>query len=150
LSSTEAAHLYTPGSEPITVEVDGFRLGFAVCLEMLFPELFVEYAAMGVDAVLVASAPDPGFGQLAQAHALMNDITIAVAFGAGSDADSHRSGICTRHGWTARCDDASAGLAVGEIAKLPTEPSFHRQARGDLYRPWLAPDDPRSRDRRSL
>ena len=61
LSTAEVSYLYTPGTEPIVAEVDGFRLGLLICLESLFPELFVEYADMGVDAVLLSSAPDPGF-----------------------------------------------------------------------------------------
>jgi len=55
LSTTEVTYLYTPGTEPVTFDVDGLRFGMAVCLETLFPELFVEYATMGVDAVLVSS-----------------------------------------------------------------------------------------------
>jgi predicted amidohydrolase len=50
--------------------VDNFRLGTVRCLEILFPELFVDHAAMGVDAVLVPSAPSPTFGLLAQSHGL--------------------------------------------------------------------------------
>jgi len=80
----------------------------------------------------------------------MNAITIAVAFGAGNKDDSHRSGVCTMQGWISQCENATAGLVVCEIEKLPAEPSFHRRARSALYTPWLAEGDPRSRDRRLL
>jgi len=150
LSTNETSYLYTPGTDAVVFEVDGFRFGMVICLETLFPELFIDYAAMDVDCVLISSAADPNFGRLASAHAVMNAITVSVAFASGAPGDSHRSGICTALGWIARCENAGPGLAVGGVPKLPSEVSFHRRARNGLYDPWLAPKDPRSLDRRTL
>jgi predicted amidohydrolase len=150
LSTNETGLLYAPGTEPVVFDVDGIRFGMVLCLEILFPELFVEYAAMDVDCVLVSSAPDPKFESLVAAHALMNAITVSIAFAAGSAEEPHRSGICTLFGWSAQCDSAEAGFAIGDIPKLPATPGFHRQARNGLYDPWLVGDDVRSSDRQTL
>jgi predicted amidohydrolase len=151
VSSAEAAHLYTPGSEPVVFDVDGFRLGALLCLEILFPDLVVEYAAMDVDAVLVSSAPSPAFGLLARAHAVMNVVPVSLAVAAQPDgATGAPSGICTLDGWIGRLSDGSPGLVVANVPRGDPEPSFHRRARSGLYDRRFADDDPRSRDRRRL
>jgi predicted amidohydrolase len=151
LSPAEVAHLYTPGSEPVVVEVDGFRFGALLCLEILFPELVVEYAAMDVDAVLVSSAPSPAFGLLARAHAVMNVVAVSLAVAAQpDDATGAPSGICTLDGWLGRLPDGSPGLVVADVPRRDPEPSFHRRARSGLYDGRHADGDPRSADRRTL
>lgn len=56
-------------------EVDGSRLGCALCIEIHFPKLFLEYGKLGVDGVLYSAyAEDPIFAVEAQAHAAMNNV----------------------------------------------------------------------------
>lgn len=55
LSNTELAGWYTPGTEPVMVDVDGYRFGCAICIESQFPEIFSDYERLGVDGVLFAS-----------------------------------------------------------------------------------------------
>ena len=62
LSTTKITWMYTPGTEPVTFEVDGYRFGLALGLDVLFPELFTEYDRLDVDAVLVSYA-STGVGQ---------------------------------------------------------------------------------------
>lgn len=150
LSMTEVTYMYTPGTDPIVFEVDEFRFGSVLCLETLFPELFVEYAAMDVDAVLLSSAPSSTFGPLAQAHAVMNVISVAVAYATSEDAHDSRSGICSLHGWVAQSADGSASITVADIPRSPSAPTFHRQARDGLYDDRMAPRDPRSINRQVL
>ena len=70
LSFTEVTDWYSPGSEPFVFEVNGFRFGCALCIEIQFPELFVDYASRGVDAVLLSTfSEDPMFAIQAQGHA---------------------------------------------------------------------------------
>ncbi|MFK4083679.1 carbon-nitrogen hydrolase family protein [Kribbella sp. NPDC020789] len=54
LSTTKITWMYTPGDKPVTFDVDGFRFGLALGLDVLFPELFTEYDRLGVDSVLVS------------------------------------------------------------------------------------------------
>jgi len=55
LSNSELDRWYSPGTAPITFDVDGYRFGCAICIESTFPEVFQEYANVGVDAVLFSS-----------------------------------------------------------------------------------------------
>ncbi|MGY8663027.1 carbon-nitrogen hydrolase family protein [Bradyrhizobium sp. UFLA05-109] len=80
ISHAEATSWYTPGTEPLVFEVDGFRFGCTLCIEIHFPELFMEYAKLGVDGVLYSAyADDPIFAIEAQAHAAMNNVWFSVA-----------------------------------------------------------------------
>ncbi|AZG79019.1 carbon-nitrogen hydrolase family protein (plasmid) [Methylocystis rosea] len=80
LSHSEVSDWYTPGSEPITFAIGGYRFGCAICIESQFPEIFAEYEEMGVDAVLFASYGIPEHFQIAmRAHAGLNCIWIAGA-----------------------------------------------------------------------
>jgi predicted amidohydrolase len=45
-----------PGSELVTLELGGFKVGLAICFDLRFPELFRAYAVNGVDLFLVPSA----------------------------------------------------------------------------------------------
>jgi predicted amidohydrolase len=147
LSTNEAAYLYTPGTDPVIVEIDGVRIGFALCLEVLFPEVFVEYAELGADLVHLASAPDPNFAMLAQAYALITGLHVSVAFGAG-DQRSGPSGICSMLGWLVTTAGATPDVVVADVAPTRNTHTFQQRARsGELYAGLLAPDDPRSRDR---
>lgn len=56
LSTTKVTWMYTPGKQPVTFDVDGFRFGLALGLDVLFPELFTEYDQLGADGVLVSYA----------------------------------------------------------------------------------------------
>lgn len=54
LSTTKITWMYTPGTQPVTFELDGFRFGLALGLDVMFPELFTEYDRLGVDGVLLS------------------------------------------------------------------------------------------------
>ncbi|WP_158842997.1 carbon-nitrogen hydrolase family protein [Saccharothrix deserti] len=55
-----------PGSEPVTVEVDGVTLGLATCYDVRFPELFRALADRGATAVLVCASWGAGPGKREQ------------------------------------------------------------------------------------
>jgi predicted amidohydrolase len=79
-SHTEISGWYSPGTSPIVIDVDGYRFGFALCIEVQFPEVFMEYGRLGVDAVLLSAyARDPVFHVLAQAYAAANNLWVSVS-----------------------------------------------------------------------
>jgi deaminated glutathione amidase len=65
-----------PGSQPLTVTVDGVTVGFATCYDIRFPELFRALADQGAAAVVVPTSWGAGEGKreqwevLARARAL--------------------------------------------------------------------------------
>ncbi|GLR90420.1 carbon-nitrogen hydrolase family protein [Bradyrhizobium iriomotense] len=80
ISHAEATSWYAPGTTPFVFEVDGYRFGCALCIEIHFPEIFTEYERLGVDCVLFSAyADDPMFGIEAQAHAAMNNIWLSLS-----------------------------------------------------------------------
>jgi deaminated glutathione amidase len=50
-TSGDLAH-YSPGDHPVTWDIDGVRCGALICFDYRFPELYRQYAALGVRLVL--------------------------------------------------------------------------------------------------
>jgi deaminated glutathione amidase len=46
----------SPGTEPVVVEVEGFKLGLSVCYDLRFPELYRALVDRGAEVLLVPSA----------------------------------------------------------------------------------------------
>jgi predicted amidohydrolase len=80
LSHTEVSGWHTPGREPCVFEVGGWRFGCVLCIEVHFPELFHEYAELGVDCVLFSAyADDSMFGIQAQGYAASHSYWVSVS-----------------------------------------------------------------------
>jgi len=159
LSHTELSWLYTPGTAPTVFDVDGFRFGCALCIEVNFAEVFLEYEKLGVDCVLLSAyASDPMFGLLAQGHAAANSYWLGLSVPAGL-GDTLPAGIAAPNGeWLARAPrDGTAAVVVVDLdtsAPSAEEAVTHR-------RPWrrrvragshehCRVDDLRSRDKTQL
>ncbi|MBR0776723.1 carbon-nitrogen hydrolase family protein [Bradyrhizobium diazoefficiens] len=85
ISHAEATSWYAPGNAPLMFEVDGYRFGCALCIEIHFPEIFMEYARLGADCVLFSAySDDPMFAVQAQAHAAMNNVWFSLSTPASS------------------------------------------------------------------
>ncbi len=66
-SHTEISDWYSVGSAPLVFDLDGFRLGCALCIEIHFSELFTEYESLDADTVLFSAYSfDPMFWTEAQ------------------------------------------------------------------------------------
>lgn len=142
-SNTEINDWYVPGSEPMVFEIDGFRFGCALCIEIHFPELFQEYERLGVDCMLFSAyAKDAIFGITAQAHAATNNYWLSLS----SPTQCSRglaSGLVGPNGqFAARCRAGRSGMIVQsldraapglDIALTKARP-WRRVARaGDIY-----------------
>jgi predicted amidohydrolase len=69
-SHTEITDWYSPGFDALVFEVDGWRFGCALCIELCFPELFVEYFRRQVDCLLISTnGSNPSFALHARSHA---------------------------------------------------------------------------------
>jgi predicted amidohydrolase len=158
LSNTELGSWYTPGSETFTFEVDGFRFGCAICIESQFPEIFMEYERLGIDAVLFSSYGIPGYFQIAlRAHAGLNCLWIAAATPA-QKAHKGPAGIIGPDGkWIEECPAIQMPAVVVatlnrddpayDIPLKKSRPWREKARQGDIYREQMA-DDSRSEDRR--
>lgn len=154
LSNTKVSFMYTPGTIPLTFEVDGVRFGCALGIECHFPEIFLEYERLNVDCVLFSTsggalANDLAFAAEVQGHASSNRYwaSFAVLAQPGLTAPS---GIVAPDGqWVTRCVGDGASMAIADIGNDPDDPArpWRRQARGGIYDPHVVSDDPRSSSR---
>jgi predicted amidohydrolase len=154
LSATKLRFLYTPGSAPVTFSVDGWRFGCALGMEVHFPEVFADYERRDVDGVLFGthgpgSPDDPDMAVEAVGAAASNSFWVALAGPSGTVVPS---GVASPAGrWLSRCPADAESVVVAELdpAAAPGR-QWRRTARGGLYAPHLAADDPRSADRSAL
>jgi predicted amidohydrolase len=80
LSHTEVTGWHTPGRDPCVFEVDDWRFGCALCIEVHFPEVFQQYAELGVDCVLFSAyADDAMFGIQTQGYAASHSYWVSVS-----------------------------------------------------------------------
>jgi predicted amidohydrolase len=85
---TIEAERFTPGSEPAVLEVDGWRLGLAICKDTGIPQHASDTAALGIDvyvAGVLESAEDAARqDERARRIATDHQVWVAVASFAGS------------------------------------------------------------------
>ncbi|MFG3258840.1 carbon-nitrogen hydrolase family protein [Streptomyces sp. NPDC048172] len=72
-----------PGSEVVTIDVDGVRVGLATCYDVRFPELFRAHADAGAVLSLLPASWGPGPGKVEQWQLLLRaralDATVWLA-----------------------------------------------------------------------
>lgn len=136
LSFTEVTDWYAPGSVPLIFEVDGFRFGCALCIEIQFPELFVEYAQQNIDCVLLSTfSRDPMFAIQAQGHAACGAFWFGFSVPAQC-SDAAPSGLIGPNGRWISCapSDGTGAIVVADLDRTD------ETLRGALEfgRPWRA------------
>lgn len=121
LGKAESAR-FTPGDKPSVIEVDGTRLGLAICKDFNTPRHAIDTAALGID-VYVASVLESVDATARQADrartiAVEHEVGVAIASFAGSTGGSFthaagRSSILDQTGTVL----ASADREPGTIAR---------------------------------
>lgn len=88
-SGTSEAKYFVNGNSPTILNYNGIKIGFAICYDIRFPELFRFYAINGVDLVLVSACfPKPRLEDwriLLKARALENQIFISAVNAVGQE-----------------------------------------------------------------
>jgi predicted amidohydrolase len=141
LSTTKISWMYTPGKEPVTFEVDGYRFGLALGLDVLFPELFTAYDQLDVDAVLVSYATSGSSGNetvqtKARGCAAANTYWISLAVPANPTAGVE-SGVIDPHGnWAVEAPaDGTPAIAVTDLHRVDVSQvgrGFRRRTRARM------------------
>jgi predicted amidohydrolase len=157
-SNTEINHFYSPGFDPVVFDVDGYRFGCAICVEINFPQLFSQYERLGVECLLLSAYPvDSIFELKARAYAAINCYWVSMSLPAQT-VDLMPSGLITPTGTYAAQLSGNSGLAITTLDRddpALTVPFRHARPwratamKGDIYR-TRAVDDPRSRDKTAL
>jgi predicted amidohydrolase len=127
VDSTEA-HRFTPGSAPAVLDVDGWRLGLAICKDSGIPRHWSDTAALGIDAYVagtVLSSAEAGLlDERARRIAADHHVWVAFASFAGAAGEGYTdaagcSGVWNSNGVVV----ARAGREPGAIARavLPAD-----------------------------
>jgi predicted amidohydrolase len=106
-SYSETTKFYSPGTAPVIFDVDGFRFGCLICVEINFPELFMEYGKLGVDKV---------FHTKALAHAAIHNFWIGLSI-PSQRADMFMSGLIDPNGDIASSVTTNEGLLITDMDK---------------------------------
>jgi len=117
LSYSEVTDWYAPGARPLVFEVDGFRLACLLCIEIQFPELFVECSQLGADLVLLSTfSRDPMFAIQAQGHAACGTFWLGFSVPA-QYSDAAPAGLVGPDGrWVARAPaDGQPSLVIADL-----------------------------------
>jgi predicted amidohydrolase len=155
-SHTEITRFYSPGRGYCVFEIDGWRFGCALCIEIQFAEVFLRYAELGVDVMLFSSYSEEAmFGIQAQAYAASHNYWLSFSVPAqASHALSSRM-ISPNGEVQATAEPSKSTLVLSELD--PDRPEWHVALH--LARPWRMkaregaiyrehyPDDPRSDDK---
>jgi predicted amidohydrolase len=126
LSRSKQAYLYESGSRSTTFEVNGLQFGCTSGLEVLFPDLFSDYEAEGVDCVLFSTAgpADPTeadtLASSARTHALQNGVWVSYAV-PSDKAPFAAAGVIAPGGeWAARCTErVDPDVVVVDVSSRP-------------------------------
>lgn len=159
LSNTEVRFMYSPGTEPLVFEVDGFRFGCVLCIEVNFPELFAEYERLDVDCVLASvMVDDAARAVVAQAYGTLYSYWVGYSVPAQFSATAPAGLVAPGGRWIARCPaDGQPSIAVTDLDRDATDPDidvairlarpWRRSARSGLYDDRFVHGDPRSETR---
>ncbi len=123
LSEAEAGR-FAPGDKPAVLEVDGWRLGLAVCKDVSVPQHQVDTAALGIDAYVagtVMSADERALQEeRASRIAARLGVWLAIASFAGATGGGYtecagRSGVWAPDGALAVQAGAGPGAVVSAV-----------------------------------
>lgn len=87
------ADVFTPGREPMILDINGFRFGLSICYDLFFPEMYRYYALRGADVLICASASplssQEHFERVLPARAVENTCYMLFVNNVGVQGDFH-------------------------------------------------------------
>jgi predicted amidohydrolase len=118
----EEARRFSPGDQPAVLDVDGWRLGLAICKDIGVPQHASETAALGMDVYVagILEAAEDAAIQDERARRVVRDhqVWVAVASFAGSTGGGYAQAAGCSAIWTpGGVRIAQAGPEPGAIAR---------------------------------
>lgn len=132
-SYNELEEWYTPGFDSCTFEIFGIKFGCALCIEIQFPEIFIEAESQNVDCMLFSSySKEYMFGIQAQGYAASNNYWISMSIPANESVNQPSQFIGPNGKIIDRCEKNKSSIIVSEIDKDDVEWNVAL----NLARPW--------------
>ncbi|SDT40196.1 Predicted amidohydrolase [Microlunatus soli] len=154
MSETKINFMYTPGTGPVTFEVDGLRVGCALGIEAVHPQSFTDYEQLGVDLVMFSTTgretpsplPTPFYRNL-DVYSGVNGIWISMA--STMPGNSAVFGPDVREPVQIAEQSGTALLVTDVEARTGSTPWLHRLRTG-VYDAKQQTEDTRSLQRTSF
>lgn len=94
VASFEESATVSPGDEIVTVDIDGIRVGLAICYDLRFPELFRILALKGAEVIILPAAFTMTTGKdhwevLIRARAIENQVYMVAPAQVGADSSGN-------------------------------------------------------------
>jgi predicted amidohydrolase len=129
-----------PGDTPVTVDVEGVRLGLSICYDLRFPELYRRLAADGAQVLLVPAAFMAHTGRdhwevLLRARAIENQCYVVAA---GQIGDHEPGRTCFGRSMIVDPWGTALAQAPDEVGVTTAELDLDRLARIRTELPSLA------------
>lgn len=143
-SNNELLNWYSPGFETCNFEIEGIKFSCALCIEIQFPELFIESEKEDVQCILFSSSSkEKMFGIQAQGYAATNNYWISMAIPANESKILSSQLIAPNGEVQSKCKRNCSSIIVSEIdtgnrkwhIPLKLAKPWRRLAReGEIYR----------------
>jgi deaminated glutathione amidase len=138
--SHQESETVAPGTDVVTVDVDGVRVGLTICYDLRFPELYRQLAIAGAQVLLVPAAFTTHTGRdhwevLLRARAIENQCYV-VAAGQWGDHDPGRS--CFGHSMVVDPWGTVVAQAVDGVGMIVADLDLDRLVRIRQELPSLA------------
>ncbi len=158
-SHTEISDWYTPGRSNVVFEIDGWRFGCSLCIEIQFPELYLKYEEQAIDCMLFSAYSDsPMFQIQAQAYAATNNYWFSFSVPTQCSEKAPSTMIGPNGDIIDACKPLESGFVISaldrdapewEIAIKRARPWRKTAREGNIYRTKYV-DDPRSIDKHAF
>ncbi len=117
-SQNEIDHWYSPGFSTCEFQLSGIKFGCVLCIEIQFPELFIEAEKHNVDCLLFSSySKDMMYGIQAQGYAASNNYWISMSVPANESSEQPSQLIGPTGEIIGQCQRSTSDIKVFEINK---------------------------------
>jgi len=115
-SNNELNDWYTPGFEACNFEVEGIKFGCILCIEIQFPELFIQAEREDVNCILFSSySKDKMFGIQAQGYAATNNYWISMSIPTNESEELSSRLIAPNGEIQSKCKRNCSSIRICEI-----------------------------------
>jgi len=115
-SNNELLNWYTPGFKKCNFEIEGIKFSCVLCIEIQFPELFIEFEKQGVQCVLFSSSSkDKMFGIQAQGYAASNNYWMSMSIPTNESEKISSQFIAPNGEIQSLCRKKNSSIIVNEI-----------------------------------